>query len=294
MIDILDGTVGDFVRHDGHIYAAAVAFYASVSFIPFLLLVISLGSYVVTWVWGGDETSAAYQDLIRFLRAAVPYLDTSLEAQLADLVDQRAHFGLAGAAALLTTSSLVFRSLEFALARVFSWRGAEDRKARPRNVVLSKLLFGGFVMAAVIMFVGGRYLLGTLRAMVGRVDSSLSGAVGLSFLRESTWMGELAWDLGVVLSFVMVLFFFTRSHTRPRGVHSVLGGVLFMLAWNAAGWAFDLYVGRFASLPLTYGPWATLILIQLWIFYSALVFMLSCEFVKTLERRQHARRACEV
>ena len=56
--------------------------------------------------------------------------------------------------------------------------------------------------------------------------------------------------------------------------------------WAAAGWAFDLYVGRFAALPDTYGPWAALVVVQLWVFYSALVFMIAAEFVKTLDRRR--------
>ncbi len=286
-LDLLDGTLGDFVRHDGHVYAAAVAFYSSVSMFPFLLLMLSVGGTVLAGFSGGDatESSAAFQDLIIFLRTAVPYLGDDFDETLLALLERRAHFGLAGGAALLLTSSLVFRSLEFALARIFSWREV----ARPRNVILSKLLFGAFAMSALSIFLGVRYLLGAVRALAAQVDSSLAELLGSALLGEGSLLKTLLWDAVVVLSFMAVLTFFCRSRSRPRQLHSLLGGVLFLLLWGIAGRVFDIYVGRFASMPATYGPWAALIVIQLWIFYSAAVFMVAAEFVKTLERRRAVR-----
>lgn len=281
--EILDGTIGDFVRHDAHVYAAAVAFYASVSLFPFLLLAISLAGTVLAWTTHGAdaESSAAFADFMTFLHAAVPYLGPDFEGTLLNLIERRASLGAAGGLALLTTSSMVFRSLEFSLARVFSWR----EKERPRNVIISKILFGAFVMSVVIVFLGARYLMGALRGVVGRVDATVVQSIGLSFIGDEGLLRSLIWDLVVIIGFVVVLNFFCRSRTRPRWIYSFLGGALFLLLWAAAGWGFDLYVGRFASLPQTYGPWAALVVVQLWIFYSAVVFMIAAEFVKTLDRR---------
>ena len=281
--EILDGTIGDFVRHDAHIYAAAVAFYASVSLFPFLVLAVSIAGTVLAWTAQGDaSSSAAFADFMAFLHAAVPYLDSSFEATLLRLIERRASLGLAGGFALLLTSSMVFRSLEFSLARVFSWRDQD----RPRNVIISKILSGTFIMSLVIIFLGARYLFGALRGIIASVDAALVQKIGLSFIGDRGWVQALLWDLVVVIGFVVVLNFFCRSRARPKLIYSALGGLLFMWMWGAAGLAFDFYVGHFASLPDTYGPWAALVVVQLWIFYSALVFMVAAEFVKTLDKRR--------
>jgi len=287
VLDLLDGTVGDFIRHDGHIYAAAVAFYSAVSLFPFLLLLVSIAGYVFGGVGvGGEvEASALFTDLIQYLRTAVPYLGEDLEATLRELFARRARYGLAGAAALLLSASLVFRCLEFALARVFPWQLDETHGSnRPRNLITSKLVFGAFAMSLVTFFLGLRYMIGFVRGLSASFQSPLLSALGDLFMGEGSVARTLGWYAVVVLAFMVVLASFLQRKARPRPLFAFAGGCLFLALWAVAGWGFDLYLGRFASLPATYGPWAALIVIQLWIFYSALAFILACEFVEALQR----------
>jgi len=289
--DLVDATLGDFFRHDGHIYAAAVAFYSAVSLFPFLLLVVSVAGYVMGGVGGEFEASALFTDLIQFLRTAVPYLGEDIEGTLRELLERRAQYGAAGAAALLLSASLVFRSLEFALARVFPWQADEQAHAsRPRNLITSKLVFGAFAMSLVIILLGFRYLLGFVRGLSTAADSPLVQFLGEVFLGEGSVVRLVLWYAVVVFAFMIVLASFLRRTARPRPLWALLGGCLFLTLWAAAGWAFDLYVGRFAALPTIYGPWAALIVIQLWIFYSAVVFIMACEFVEALQRHLGRRR----
>jgi len=127
-------------------------------------------------------------------------------------------------------------------------------------------------------------LVGVLRGLASQADSEVAVRVGQIFLGEGSLTRSVLWSLVVVLSYMVVLGVFCRRRVRPRPLASLLGGLLFLALWSAAGWAFDLYVGRFAALPATYGPWAAWIVIQLWIYYSTVVFMLASEFVKTVER----------
>ncbi|MBN2361084.1 MAG: YihY/virulence factor BrkB family protein, partial [Deltaproteobacteria bacterium] len=286
-IDLVDGTVGDFFRHDGTTYAGAVAFYAAISLFPMLLLFVGVGGFIVAGTEGGGEvTGELFDDVLRFLRAAVPYLGSDLDRDLRSLMALRTHFSLAGAGVLLLSSSLVFRSLEIALARVFAWPDEEGEiRGRPRNPVMSRVLFGAFSTALLSVFLGVRYLLGAVLGLAARVDENIYRWLSRIFLGEGSWLRELAWNAVVVLAFMAVLTFFCRRHARPRLLYNAAGGVLFLALWSAAGWAFDQYVGKFAALPSTYGPWAALILIQLWIYYSAVVFVLASEFVKALEWR---------
>lgn len=286
-IDLVDGTVGDFFRHDGTTYAGAVAFYAAISLFPLLLLIVGVGGFILASANGGsDETGALFDDVLRFLRAAVPYLGSDLDRDLRGLMALRTHFSVAGGAALLLSSSLVFRSLEIALARVFAWPDEDGEvRGRVRNPVMSRVLYSAFVTALLSVFLGVRYLLGAVLGLAAQVDDDVYQWLARYFLGEGSWLRELVWNAVVVLAFMAVLTFFCRRHARPRLLFNAAGGLLFLILWSAAGWAFDQYVGRFAALPSTYGPWAALIVIQLWIYYSAVVFMLASEFVKTLEWR---------
>lgn len=289
-IDLVDGTVGDFFRHDGTTYAGAVAFYAAISLFPLLLLFVGVGGFILAGANGGtDETGALFDDVLRFLRVAVPYLGSDLDRDLRGLMALRTHFSVAGGATLLLSSSLVFRSLEISLARVFAWPDEDGAVRGPRNPVMSRVLFGAFATALLSVFLGVRYLMGAVLGLALQVDDDVYRWLARNFFGAGSWLRELTWNAVVVIAFMVVLAFFCRRHARPRMLFNVAGGLLFLVLWSAAGWAFDQYVGRFASLPSTYGPWAALIVIQLWIYYSAVVFMLASEFVKTLEWRFGAR-----
>ena len=132
--EIIDGTVADYVRDHGLIYAAAVSFYALLSLIPFVVLFASATGFLLASLGVGSEATSdeILANVVVQLRRGIPYIQPEFEDDLERIVKNRTGLGVAGFFGLLLASSQVFRALEFAFARIFA------RRVEKRNAVVSR------------------------------------------------------------------------------------------------------------------------------------------------------------
>jgi uncharacterized BrkB/YihY/UPF0761 family membrane protein len=64
-----------------------------------------------------------------------------------------------------------------------------------------------------------------------------------------------------------------------------IGGVLFMVSFQAAHRVYDFYLQKLTNIGALYGSFATLIIVALWIYFSATLLLLCCHAVKVMQRR---------
>lgn len=280
--EIIDATVGDYARDHGPIYAGALAFYAILSLIPLAILFASAAGFMVAGQPGQGE--AGVTEVVEQLNRLVPYFDRAFEDDLRTILKNRSSLGLVGVTGLLLSASQVFRGLEFALARTFARSDHEvptDEKARPRSYVVSKLWFGVFVTALVLGYVALRVLAGILEHVADDVPS-LRGILG-DPLANDTAIGKVATAALMVFGFVVVLKIFTQQRVHTR--FALVGGALFYGLFVVAHAVYDLYIERFSNLGAMYGGFATLVIVVLWIYFSATLLLVCCHIVKYAQRR---------
>jgi membrane protein len=286
--ELADGVVGDFVRDHGPMYAGALAFYAILSLIP--LVVVFAWLSVLLFAGGDGDTDAALRETLVQLKKIIPYLDPAFENDMRTILKNRNSLGIAGAFGVLVSASQVFRAVEFSLARIFSrvdHEGPTDEKARPRNFISSKLVFGVVVTSTVLSFLALRLFAGVLRhvseflrlppSVVTLLEDPLSGATGL---------GQLLTTVAIVFGFVVLLKVF--AHVTVPFRFALLGGVCFAGAFHAAHRVYDIYLERLTNIGAVYGSFATLIIIILWIYFTSILLLLCGHLTKTVQRRATA------
>ncbi len=250
---------------------AALAFYTLFSIAPLLLIVISVAGLVF-----GE--AAARGEILEQLRGLVGADSAAtVESLLAGL--NRPQAGLVGTAVglvvLLIGATTVFAELQDAMDRI--WRAP----ARPRGG-LFKLLRARLLSLGLVLGIG--FLL-----MVSLVISAALSALG-------KWWAPLFSDLALAadfvnftVSFVLITAMFAMIYKwiprvkvdwRDVWIGSAITALLFTVGKTLIG----LYIGR-SGVASPFGAAASLVVLLLWVYYSAQIFLLGAEFTWVYARR---------
>ena len=180
-----------FRKNQGLLLAGAVAYYALLSIVPLLILIVIALSHLV-------EQQELLETLERYLGWLVPGQSQPIIAELAGFLAHRDVIGWVLLGTLLFFSSLAFTVLENAMSIIFFHRVA----VRRRHFLVSAVL-----PYCYILFLGVGLLVVTL------VSGGLE-AIG----RESIDFLGLHWSLGSLLRVSSL-----RTRGRGRGVRARLG-----------------------------------------------------------------------
>jgi membrane protein len=256
---------------------AALAFYTLFSIAPLLLIVIS----VVGLVFG--EQAARGEILAQLATLVGPQSAGTIEILLKGL--NRPEAGvvgtLVGVGVLLIGATTVFAELQDAMDRI--WRAP----ARPRSAGLWRLLRMRLLSLGLVLGIG--FLL-----IVSLIVSAALAALGKWW---APWFGEIAVLASVIdlsLGFALVTAMFAmiykwiaqvRLAWREVWIGAALTALLFTLGKTLIG----LYIGR-SGVASPFGAAASLVVLLLWVYYSAQIFLFGAEFTWVYARRHGSLR----
>jgi membrane protein len=262
--------VDAFVEDSALTRGAAIAFYAVTSIAPTLFVAVTVASL-------GFGASAARHALVGQLRHVIG----EDGAQLLDLAIRNAHGtstgvigSIVGFVTLFLAASGVFGEMEDALNVI--WR------APRKGSVLRRLLRGRAV--SLLLVVGVGFLL-----LVSMVFTALLAALGhyIDVRTSISQLALLAINLAVGVA-LMTLLFAAIYKVLPNldlEWRDVLFGafgtaLLVQLGQSLLAWYFAS-----SSIATPYGAAGGLIVLLLWVYYSAQVFLLGAEFTKVFACR---------
>jgi membrane protein len=257
---------------------AALAFYMTFSIAPLLLIVIAIAGFFF-----GEE--AARGEIYQQLQDMLGVHGALAVQDLLESAGRRAESvpaALFGIALLFVGATSVFAELQDALDRI--WRVASrQRSAGPWGLLRARLLSFGMILGIGFLLVVSLALSAALRALSRWWDPDSQ-----SF---ATFSGttELALSLLLVMT-VFALIYKTMPHARIAWrdvwVGSAVTAVLFLLGKGLIG----LYIGR-SGVTTLFGAAASLIVVLLWVYYSAQIFLFGAEFTWVYSRRYGSRRS---
>jgi membrane protein len=73
---------------------------------------------------------------------------------------------------------------------------------------------------------------------------------------------------------------------RPRVMAALGGAVMASVLWEVAKQLFALYIKRFGLYDQIYGPLGVLVAFVMFVYYSAIVFVLGAAYVAALDSRR--------
>ncbi len=271
--DLLKEAASKWSEDDAARLGAALAYYTVFSLAPLLLIVL----FVVGLVWGG-QSGAVRAEVLGQVEALAGPEGAALVRTMLEEVRPGSGSVLAvaaGVAALLFGATGVFAQLQGALNAIWEVRRRPGRGLR--GFVVARLLSFGMVLGI------GFLLLVSLvvSALLAALDSLLTGITPLA-----QWLFHL---LNLVVSFGVVTLLFAMIFRylpdveiawRDVGIGAALTALLFTLGKFAIG----LYLGS-SSVASAYGAAGSLVVLLLWVYYSAQLLFFGAEFTQVYARR---------
>ncbi len=254
---------------------AAISYYTLFSIAPLLLIVIAVAGLA----FGAD---AARGEIFGQLRGLLG--DEGAKAiegllQAADRPGAGIVSTITGIAILLLGATTVFNELQNALDRI--WRApARVRSSGIWNLLRTRLLSFGMVL-------GIAFLL-----MVSLVVSAALAALG-------KWWTPAGWEavmqvLDIVVSFGLMSVMFAliyryipRAHVAWHDVW--IGAAVTAFLFAVGKFAIGLYLGK-SSVASSFGAAGSLVVLMVWVYYSAQIFLFGAEFTWVYAHELGSRR----
>ena len=255
---------------DDHVpsMGAALAYYTLFSLAPLLLIVIS----VAGMIFGEEAARGEIEMQLRSLmgtRAAGAVQD--LLASVNHPAEGRAAAAL-GALLLLIGATTVFAELQHALDRI--WRVQAPLPARQINgwmaLLRARLLSFGMILAIGFLLMVS-LLLSAALATLGRWWGLLFGG----WFMVATVVNAVASFGFVAAMFALIYKLMPSASVQWRDVWT--GAVFTALLFTLGKWLISLYVAS-TGVASAFGAAGSLVVLLLWVYYSAQIFLIGAEF----------------
>jgi membrane protein len=263
-------TVWAFINDGALSRGAAIAFYTVTSIAPVLLIVIAIaglafGKEAAQGAIIGQLSALMGQQTAEVLQTALASASAQSSGILATII---------GVITLIATASGVFGEMQTALNAIW--------KAKPNGTTVSRLVRAraaslGLVAALGFMLIVSLVVSTALTALGDTLNSILPfGDVILSVLN------------GIVSIILLSLLFAAIYKVLPDRtlqwrdviVGAVVTAVLFTIGKSLISW----YIGS-SAVASSFGAAGGLIVLMLWVYYSAQIFLLGAEFTKVYANR---------
>jgi YihY family inner membrane protein len=265
----LAATLRGFRKNQGLLLAGAVAYYALLSIIPLLILILIALSHVV-------PQAQLLGALGSYLDWIVPGQGVAITEELKKFLEHRDVLGWVLLGTMLFFSSLAFSVLESAMTVIFHHRVAERGRHFMASVLLPYLY---------IVLLGAGALLvtlvsGGLRAMGERDIHFLGWTWGLQGLS-----GALLYLLGVAGEvFVISSIYMVMPVGRLSWRHALIGGATAALLWELTRHVLLWYFDTLSQVGRVYGSLTGAIVVLLSLEVAATLLLFGAQVIAEYER----------
>jgi membrane protein len=254
-------------------WAAAITYFSMLSLFPALLVGVA-----VLGVFGQQELIV---DAADYLKAAGAPRET-VDAVTAALESAQSKRGTAvgalviGLATALYGASGAFGSAGAALNHV--WRVEEGRsfvKHKLHDVGWTIVLVVLVLVTCVLVFLGGE------------LAADVLGLIGLGDTAAAIWQAA-RWPAALLSTMLIyAIVYYAAPNVEIRRWRYITPGAVFgVLAWIAASAAFFVYVSELATYSATYGAFATVVILLVWLYLTNLVLVFGAELNVTVDQRR--------
>jgi membrane protein len=271
---MLVDTTLSFIDDEALSRGAAIAFYAITSLAPVLLIVIAVAGLVFGQEAAQNAISGQFSALMG--KQAADLLESVIASASAESSGVLAT--IVGMVTLIATASGVFGEMQAALNTIW--------KTRSRGTILSRLVRAriaslGLVGALGFLLIVSLAVSAGLTAFANHLDTLPVGALFLSVLHFAISLLLFAVLFGAIYKVLPD----RTLQWKDVVVGALMTSVLFNLGKTVIGW----YLGS-SAVASSYGAAGGLIVLLLWVYYSAQIFLFGAEFTKIYANAHGSKR----
>ncbi|MER8725788.1 YihY/virulence factor BrkB family protein [Mesorhizobium sp. M0213] len=271
---LLRQSILGFVNDNALSHGAAIAFYATTSLAPILLIVVAIAGMA----FGHEAAQLALSAQIAGLMG--PQSAELLQATIENASQKEAGTlaSILGLVTLFVAASGVFGEMQLALNEIW--------KVKPSGATISRLVRARIASLGLVAALG--FLL-----LVSLVVSAVISALGEVINAYLPFGTIILSAINGIVSFALITLLFAAIYKvlpdrslqwRDVGLGAVVTGFLFTIGKSLIGW----YIGTSAILS-SYGAAGALLVVLLWVYYSAEIFLLGAEFTRAYSVRHGSR-----
>jgi membrane protein len=271
---VVDAAMG-WLDNEAMTRGAAIAFYTIFALAPFVILVTAIAGLVIGRQAAQDALMNEIGQLIG--REAVTTLQNL--ATSANNAQTGALATIFGISTILVGATTVFVELQTSLNRI--WKA--KRSAAPSITWLVKVRLKGLALIGVIGFL----------LIVSLVVSAILAAFSRWFSGVLPDMFVLLWVTNLISSLAVFTVLFalvyrtlpdTKIHWRDLWLGAAITALLFTIGKSMIG----LYLGT-SGVTSAYGAAGSFVLILLWVYYSATIFLFGAEITRSYSEHVGSR-----
>ena len=258
-----------FQANQGLLLAGAVAYYALLSIVPLLILMVIALSHVI-------DQEVLLTTLRRALEYVVPGEGKAIVVELRAFLAHRDVIGWVLLFTMLFFSQLGFKVLENAISVIFLHRVA----VRRRHYAVSLLLPFGYIIFIGAALFASTYVIADLGTMGGESLVVLGRSWSLS--GPSSVLIYVAGVASEILLISGIYYFMPVG--RLSAQHALIGGATAGLLWEFIRRVLRWYFGTLSQVSVVYGSLATGIIVLLSLEVAATLLLLGAQVIAEYER----------
>ncbi|MCI0440609.1 MAG: YihY/virulence factor BrkB family protein [Chloroflexi bacterium] len=254
-------TLKGLMENDATHFAAGISYYGFLSIFPLVLGITAL----LTVFLDPEQVRQAVTDAVE---ENVPGASNLIVGALDRVTAARGLAGIISVIGLLWTATAVFGAISRAVNR--AWGIQKDRPfyiAKPR--LLAMAISVGALLAVSMAATSAMQIVASLQEETVELPPFLS----------STFFWVVSALVTLALSFsVFALIYKFIPNTKTYWSDVWLGALIGAILFEASKIAFVFYLNRFASYGEIYGALASVVILLVWMFISALILLLGAQF----------------
>ena len=276
---VLSDSLDGWSRHKAPRLGASLAFYTLLSLTPLLLVAVA----IVGLVFG---RTAAEQDIVHQVQTLVGAQGAKATQALLDGSQNTTHGIVAtvvGVLTLLFGASGVMLELRDALNTI--WEVPTPALVGVKNKVtgyVKERLFSFAMVLSIGFLLVVSLVVSTWIAALGAISSSVLPA-------HEVWLHAV----NTLVSFIVITGLFAAIYkvipdVKLQWRDVLLGGAFTSLLFTLGKLVLGLYLGK-ASIASSYGAFASIVVLVIWVYYSGQIFFLGAEFTRAFANRYGSR-----
>jgi YihY family inner membrane protein len=252
--------------------SSAITFNLFICAVPFTLILISILGYILS-------IDAAFDELVRYGRELLPSFTyetqsgdvvegaITLERLIMPLVSGRQLFGIIGLVILVFFAQGLFHTLKHVLFQVFD---IEERKHPVIEFIYNFFTFG---------VIGGVFIFFTMTISLVTLFTTNQIIIPYTdYVIELNWVIELFTKLLPVI-FTFLLFYIIYRYISEKRLEkqvALIGAAVYTTLFEIARLGVSFYLEyAFTAYQYLYQGYTALIILGLWVFYSAMLFVVA-------------------
>ena len=256
------GAYSRFFAVDGFFLSAGLAFFFLVTMIPLVLLSVSIVGFFLS-------SEQAAREVVSQLTRNFPVYRNEISLVLLRIVQTRRSSGLVGTVSLIAFSTPLFSAARLVLHRLM---GLKSARGFVRGVAIDAVMviLLGMLLFGIMAFTWALYW--------------FQGFVLEPAKLPAVWLSRLT--LTVSLGLSMLMFYLGYRYVpvrRMRPMPALAGALVAAILWEIAKQLFRIYIREFGVYDRIYGPLGVLVAFVMFVYYSAIVFVVGGAYAASLD-----------